>query len=150
MKIKIGGTRIVLILKKVVVKIPLPLTLKTFSVGIASNYNEAIKWQTESEENKNMLAPVLFHLCGLILVQQRLKTTNEMVLEDATYYNSLLFFKSVLFSEALNIPQKEITVNNIGIDDKGALKIIDYGLTLPSHNRGKFYDKYKSIRNKLN
>jgi hypothetical protein len=142
MKIKLGGTRIVLIFKNVVVKIPLPLTFKNLIIGIASNYNEAIKWKTADEHTKKLLCPVHFHFCGLILIQKRLEMLNESEFDQLSC--------SIPFG-ITGVEEKEITFNNAGYDysDK-CVKLIDYGMTLPAHFRGKLYEKYKDLRNIIN
>ena len=143
MKFQIGGTRIVFIFDEIVVKIPLFVTFKTFIIGSASNYREKYLYDTNVLCDGIRLAKVKLLLFGIILVQERGYFEGDLIktisTDDFTKYCNLYFVDS-----------KELNNNNIAKDKNGNLIVIDYGFTLPAHDRGKIYTWFKKVRTKIN
>lgn len=75
MKVKLGGTRFILIFKNFVIKIPYPLWRRGM-YGILSNIEETYKWKN-FKHFRNIYAPVLFCFpLGLFLIMKRADPIN--------------------------------------------------------------------------
>lgn len=151
MKIKIGSTRIVLVLNKIVIKVPIAFSWRRFISGTASNYNEALIWeattldQFNGQENRQYLAEVYSNIGGLILVCERI---NELTEEEFSQMSS--FYKTKLLS--LLLDRKEFIHKNIGkIEINGMIryKILDYGINLNRTKQRFIYQHLRIVREKL-
>lgn len=73
MQIKKGATRIVIILKKYVIKIPRFKTMRSFSNGLSANLYE----KEFSEFLFPYVSPTIFSLWGFLNIQYKVLVTNQ-------------------------------------------------------------------------
>ena len=135
-----GSTRIVIILRTKVIKLPLVLGWRRFIEGTASNYKEAYEWGLT---NAPALAEVFFCFGGLFLIAER---ADKLTQEQFDNVPSLV--KNVLRNYVVN--DYEFNRHNVGRNAEGAYKVIDYGTKLCApNNESKLYAVLRKLRLKL-
>lgn len=143
MKVKIGSTRIVFILKNVVVKIPIFFIWRRFINGVASNYREKILCDTNI--NSNDIAKVYFNFLGLILLSEKVDNIDESEFNKIPKSVKKRLMKYLLH-------ESELIFKNVGrkyINNKVNYVLIDTGVNINPINSYKYYEKFRKLRTKM-
>ena len=133
MKIKMGMTRIVIILKHYVIKVPNFLSFWRFIYGFISNYTEYVTYKIYAEDKINPdmpLANVIYgNMYGLILIMERVdifddEEWNELYSTIEQYYKDSPYYELII---------DDFKPSNWGKRKDGTIVKIDYG-EYPSRN----------------
>ena len=98
-EIKEGACRYCLLVGNYAIKFPKLTNLEIFLLGLLSNVSERKLWQYSPHNHKQLYCPVLWELCGLVLVMPRVKMLKER--------NSIQLHSAQIQFQALGIANYE-------------------------------------------